>query len=218
VSTKTLRIGAVFRADDPDAAIVLRVVAAANDLGLLFRMMLAYTGEKDQIPFRKGLSDAARIYACRMGTLHLPDVWKLVNSGDFRRVQARLGRRLPGLDAAVERFRDTVNRSPLQKLVAGVRNNIAGHPNEEAFVRALGRVQSDLMDVPTGYTGGHGDHFNVTDRLYCALLVEDAHAEYSEESLEASTAVLIEEMIAAQLALRDLAAGLVVAMYLDSAP
>jgi len=120
MSTKTLRIGSVFRSDDEDAVTVLRVIAAANDLGLLFRMMLQYTREEGQGAYRRSLSDAVRIYTCRMGTLHLPDAWALVNSGDFRRAQVRLARALPELDAAVERFRDAVNREPLRKLVAGV--------------------------------------------------------------------------------------------------
>jgi hypothetical protein len=56
----------------------------------------------------------------------------------------------------------------------------------------------------------------VTDRLYSALLVEDSHAAYSEASVDRSVATLIEELLAAQTALRDLATSLVVAMYLDN--
>lgn len=218
MSTRTLRIRAVFRPEDEDAAIVLRVVAAANDLGILFRMMLAYTKDGDgQSAYRRSLSDSARRYACRMGTIQLPDVWKLVNSGDFIRVEARLSRRIPDLTAAAARFRSAVNRDPLRMLVAGVRNNVAGHPNRLAFERALALVQDGgLMDVPTGYTGGNGDHFNVTDRLFDALLVEDSHAKYSMASVEESVTVLLNEMIDAQLALRDLAAVLVAAMYRDN--
>jgi len=217
MNTKTIRIGAVFRPDDEDAVTVLRLVAVANDLGMLFRMMLQYTQVESPSAYGRSLADSARVYACRMGTIHLPDAWKLLSSGDFRRAEARLSRRLAEVTTAAERCRSAMNREPLRELVAGVRNDLAGHPNARAFKRALELVQgAGLMDLPTGSTDGHGDHFNVTDRLYSALLAEDSHNGYGTPSVEESVGILLEEIINAQNELRNLAAVLVVAMYLDN--
>jgi hypothetical protein len=214
--TRILPIRAVFRVDDPDATVVLRLVLAANDLGILFRMMFALIkpeGRKGS--YREALNDAARHYVVRMGTLHLPDVWQLINSSDYRRVEERVSRRIPQIHNVSERFKETINRGPRQYVVAGMRNSFAGHPDSEAIQQALSIIPpSEMMEIPIS-TDGLGDHFNVTDRLYGAVLVDKAHAKYKKPDAEESARALLNELIDAQLALRSLAGALLAGMYLD---
>ncbi len=178
-------------------------------------MALPFWNEPDQGAYRRSLSNAARRFAFRIGSLHLPDAWRVVNSGDFRKAQARLSRRIPQVEHLVDAFKDTVNRHPFQEVVPAVRNATA-HPSEEVIRRALAVVPENwLMDIPIS-TPGLGDHFNVTDRLLDAFVLDVTHARYRAEDEAQSFDRLVEEMFDAVVALRNLAAALVAAMCLDT--
>src|SRR5258708_1061748 len=71
MTTLTMRIRAVFRPDDPDAITVLRLVGAANDLGMLWRLLQC--AKDDDSVYGKTIADGGRHYLGRMGTLHLRD-------------------------------------------------------------------------------------------------------------------------------------------------
>jgi hypothetical protein len=214
--TRVVPIRSIFRSSDPDAVTVLRLLAAANDLRTMFRLMLDYTSREGSSSYSRSLSASVRNFVCRMGTIHLPDVWALVNSPDFHRVEERLARRVPETRQLADAFRKSINRNPLRALIAGVRNSHAGHPDRAAFERGLSLVEPEaFMDVPL-QTDGLGEHFNVTDQLFLALLIDDSHQRYKASDAEESVRLLLDEMIAAQMALCNLAGALFVGMYLDA--
>ncbi len=163
------------------------------------------------------------LYVCRMWTLHLPDVWSLINRPDFHRLIDHLKQRDPELPEHAEALRRALNREPLQKLVAHFRNKFAGHPDPDEFQRALALTltQDHLMDVST-VIPPLGSHFNVTDRLFAMILFQQSGAQYSRLGRpgaydeEAAVKTLLGELVEAQVALSNLVYHLVVGMYLDA--
>jgi hypothetical protein len=203
---------------------VLRLTGTANDLAMLFRLLdLLREHEQDSL-WAKSVGHGARRFVFRMGTLHLTDLRQLVNHSDFKRAVDRLSARVPEITEAAEELRRCLNRSPLSTLVAHVRNEFAAHPSREAVEHALGIAVEEglLMEVPTDWVGRLGLHFNVTDRLFDARLVEMSHESYSRapryksEDAEDSVRLVLEEMLDATVALMNLGQKMVIAMYLDT--
>jgi hypothetical protein len=177
--TRTMRIQAVFPPGDPDVVTVLRLVGAANDLSMLIRLLHSVRVDEERSPYGKTIALGARHYVLRMSTLHLPDVKKLINHQDFDRAISRLARHVPQLTERATTLKESLNREPLSKLVADVRNEFAGHPDPVALDRTLARVDNSvLMDVPMGETGARGLHFNVTDKLFDLHLLEESYERY----------------------------------------
>ena len=77
------------------------------------------------------------------------------------------------------------------------------------------------MDLPVGYVGKRGLHFNVTDKLFDVYLFHESHERYkdnprySTNTAEESFRTLLEEMLDAQVALANLAPKLVAALHMD---
>ena len=147
--TQTIRIRAVFPPSDPDAVTILRLVAAANDLGMLFRMLQAAALEQTS-PYGKTIAMGVRHYILRMSTIHLPDVWKLINHPDFERAISRLVVHVPQIREWSSELKAALNRDPLRKIATAVRNEFAGHHDVQALAQALASVDDSLMDVPVG--------------------------------------------------------------------
>jgi hypothetical protein len=206
MKTRTVRIRAVFRPDDPDAVNVLRLAAAANDLDILARMLI----EKKEDAAAHG----KRRYALRMTALHLSDVKDLLNHPDFDRVVTRCSRRrgFRDLPEAARVLRETANRGPLREVMGLARNGYAGHYDPGLFARALAQVESfELMDLP-----GQGCRHNVVDRLFDISLVEVSHARYRRGDEEESIRAAMNDLLDLHGALIPVVQGLVAGLYAEA--
>jgi hypothetical protein len=206
MKSRTVRIRAVFKPDDPDAVNVLRLAAAANDLDILARMLI----EKKEDEAAHG----KRRYALRMTALHMSDIKGLLNHPDFDRVVARCARRrsLDALPEHAKTLRAAINRGPLGDVMGLARNGYAGHYDAEHFANALAQVESsELMDLP-----GHGCRHNVVDRLFDISLVEVSHSRYKLKDVEESIVAAMNDLLDLQRALIAVVQGLVAGLYAEA--
>jgi len=204
--TRTVRIRAVLKPDDPDAINVLRLAAAANDLDILARMLI----EKKEDAAAHG----KRRYALRMTALHISDIKGLLNHQDFDRVVARCSRRrgFGDLANAARVLREVVNRGALREVMGLARNGYAGHYDAVLFAKALAQVEpSELMDLPS-----QGCRHNVVDRLFDISLVEVSHSRYRRGDEEESIKAAINDLLDLQGALIPVVQGLVAGLYAEA--
>jgi hypothetical protein len=217
VGTETIQVLAVYRPGDEDALTVLRLLAAANDLSSVARLMPGTRGVSEDTREQQDIANAERRYLMRMSVLHFREVMKLANTPDLDRVVERCARRggkfrtLPELAAA---FRENIN-GPLRKVIEPLRNGFGGHYDREAFAGALKLLDdTDFMDMPLPPTTAI--YFNVTDRLFDAMLVKRSHAGFKQEDVERSVGLAMSAMAEAADNLLNLAIGLSWAMYYEA--
>jgi hypothetical protein len=203
IVSRTVPIRFVFKPNDEDALLVLRLLAAVNDLGVLIRMVLHKQGTTVE-------KNATYRYALRYGALHIHEIRELA------KVQVpRLARRYftsvryQGALAEAENLKDLIKDARLEKVTTFARKRWAAHYDKEYFERALSFIdRGDLMELP-----GRGMHFNVCDILFDQVLAHESHQAFKGEKIEDSVKAALEAILDLQRALITVANALVFALY-----
>ena len=202
----TVRIKAVFRDGDEDAATVLCLAAAANDIQTLARMLLSLPEDE--------AANTTRRYALRMGAMHLFEIRELVADRRFERAVKRSSRnwRCRDLPEHASELRRQLNSQPLRDVMYRVRNSLTGHYDREQVEEALALVgDSELMDLP-----GRGMRHDVVDRLCDVSFAAVSHESYRRDTTEASYRRALESILDAQHAIIAVIQGLVAGLYLEA--
>jgi hypothetical protein len=206
VRCKVLPIRRVFRPDDPDAITVLRLTAAANDLGTMLRMVF---GASKRTKWTTAEANGAYRYAFRMGALHLDAIKKIVKR-DLPAVVERFGRQrgFANLQTDAEDLQRMLAEPRISQVIAMARHGFAGHYDRERFVEALRLVDDgDLMEIP-----GRGVHHNACDRLFDVLLANVSHREFAHTDMLESVTSALHAALDIQMKLFPIVQALVVAM------
>lgn len=204
--SRFVSILSVFRKGDPDAIVVLRMLAAVNDLGTLLRMIRDKQGTKPE-------NAAAYRYALRMGALHIDSVKRMAKH-DLPRLVRRHFWRPPWADAREhsERLSLLLADQRIAAIIGFARNKFAGHYDADYFERALGFIdRGDLMELP-----GAGMHFNVCDILFDQILAAESHSAYGLTDMVESAGAALNAFMEVQKAMIPVVSALVWALYAEA--
>ncbi len=215
--SRTVRIKAVFRPGDGDAVTVLRLLAAANDLFTLSRLLPGMRGAPEETPSQKAIAAAERRYVFRMSVLHCTEIIDLVNHADFNHAVercARRGGRFENLTDDAASLRKKIN-GPVRQVIEHFRNRFGGHYDRELFAQALTLLDGgDLMDLPGGVKFDY-IHFNVTDRLFDVALIDKSHGHYRAADEEKSVEKAMNQVFDVMQDLMNVAVGMTWALFYE---
>jgi hypothetical protein len=210
-----VKIRTAFRPGDPDAVTVLRLLAAANDLFTVARLLPAARGCEESTPSQKTAADAERRYLLRMTVLHLYEIKDLINHKDFEAAVSRI-ERLGGKYAKIREFaselRTTINRGHLREVMSHIRNSFVGHYDRDKTQHALDAVSDyDYMELPGA--DFRVIHFDVTDRLFDWSFADKSHHHYRGTDEGESAERALKELLEVNAALMDVVFALVFGMH-----